>query len=78
MLATYYAIIDESDNSIVLDGIVAHPEDTIFPQYETGIEELPHECELHHFKAVGYKKEVWNFSVNRETLIKYRTTKVLS
>jgi len=59
MTATYYAIVEFNESSqrrgeIVLEGIVRNSEDTIHPQQETGISDLPYECELQRFKAKGY------------------------
>ena len=77
MIATYYAIIEFNESSqrkgeIVLEGIVRNSEDTIYPQQETGIEELPYECELHHFKANGYIIETCNFIITRDIVKQYR------
>lgn len=79
MIATYYAIVEFNEISqrkgeIVLEGIVRDSEDIIYPQQETGIEELPYECELHHFKAKGYVIETCNFVLTREEVKKNRTT----
>ena len=79
MIATYYAIVEFNKSSqkrgeIVLEGIVRDSEDTIYPQQETGIDELPYECELHHFKANGYIIETCNFVITRNIIKQYRTT----
>ena len=79
MLATYYAIYEYDERTqergnIVLHGIVRHTEDTICPQQETGIEALPHECELHKFEADGYRIEKCNFVISRDYVIANRTT----
>lgn len=66
MEATYYAIKETSTEDIVLEGIIKNSEDTIYPQQETGIEKLPYECEVHHFKVDGYKIEICDFIITRE------------
>ncbi len=79
MVATYYAIVEFNEPSqmrgeIVLEGIVKDSEDTIYPRQETGIKELPFECELHKFKAEGYIIEYCNFVMTREMVKQNRTT----
>ena len=79
MIATYYAIVEFNESSqkrgeIVLEGIVRNSEDIIYPQQETGIEELPHECELHHFEADNYIIETCNFVITRDIVKQYRIT----
>lgn len=78
MIAIYYAIYEYNESSqrrgeIVEEGIVSNSEETICPRQTTGIEELPFECELHHFKANGYRIEICNFTITREFVIKNRT-----
>jgi hypothetical protein len=79
MTATYYAIVEFNKSSqkkgeIVLEGIVRNSEDTIYPQQETGIEDLPYECELHHFESKGYIIETCNFVITRDIVKQYRTS----
>lgn len=79
MIATYYAIYEFNEVSlnrgeIILDGIIRNSEDIIYPSQETGINELPSECEAHHFKCDGYKIEICDFTITREFVKKYRTT----
>lgn len=77
MIATYYAIFEFNESSqrrgdIVDEGILSHNEDVIYPGQTTGIKELPSECELHHFKAEGYRIETCNFSITRNTVRAFR------
>lgn len=79
MQATYYAIVEFNQQSqtkgeIVLEGIVRNSEDTIYPSQETGIVDLPYECELHHFKAEGYIIETCNFIITRDIVKQNRTS----
>jgi len=74
MIGTYYAIKHKIDDEIVLEGIIRNTEDTIYPQQETGIEELPYECEAHHFRSENYKIEMCNFVITRDFVRKNRTT----
>lgn len=71
MKATYYCIKQIDNNSIVLEGIIRNAEDTIHPSQESGIDELPYECELHHFKADGYKAEYVDIDISRTKLLEY-------
>ena len=71
MKATYYAIYEYNETSqrrgeIVDDGIIRDSEDNIYPQQNTGIKELPYECEAHHFRANGYRIETFDFSITRD------------
>lgn len=79
MIAAYYAIYEYNETSqrrgeIVDEGIIRDSEDTIYPQQNTGIKELPYECEVHHFKAIGYRVETCNFVVTRDFVKQFRTT----
>lgn len=72
MKAYYYCIVNKKDNKIVLEGIIKDAEDTICPQQETDIEELPFECEAHHFKSENYNLLGFYFNIPREEINKYR------
>lgn len=79
MNAAYYAIYEYNESSqrkgdIVDEGIIRDSEDTIYPQQNTGITDLPYECEAHHFKAEGYRIETCNFVITRDIVKQYRTT----
>lgn len=79
MIAVYYAIYEYDETSqtrgeIVNEGIIRDSEDTIYPQQNTGIEELPYECEAHHFRAAGFKIETCSFVITRDFVKQFRTT----
>lgn len=70
MKAYYYKIVEfnesfQREGDIVEEGIIKDSEDTIYPAQTTGIEELPFECEAHHFKCDGYKLEGFYFNISR-------------
>ena len=69
MKATYYAIyefneISKTRGEIVDEGIIRDSEDRIYPQQNSGVEELPYECEACKFHAEGYKIEFIEFNVS--------------
>lgn len=67
MKAYYYRIAHKEDPSdIVLEGIIKDAEDMIYPRQETEIEELPYECEAHHFDSPNYKLVGWNIELTRD------------
>lgn len=79
MIAEYYAIYEYNEASqtrgeIVDDGIIKDSEDIIYPQQNTGIKELPYECEAHHFKADGYRIETCSFTTTRDYVKQHRIT----
>ena len=74
MEAYYYKIVEfnelsKKEGEIIEEGIIRNSEDTIYPQQTTGIEELPYECEAHHFEAKGYELE--GFYINIPSSIIY-------
>ena len=71
MKGTYYGIIDNSTGVTVDEGILSHNEDVITPGQNTGIKELPSECELHHFKAEGYHIYTFEFDIPYDELKRY-------
>lgn len=66
--ACYYSILDMETEEIVDEGIIRNSEDTIYPGQNTGIDELPSECEAHHFQVKGYGILLLNFSISRDDL----------
>lgn len=66
--AYYYQIIHNETKEIIDEGIIRDSEDTIFPRQNTGIKDLPYECEAHHFHAKGYTLVGWYFEVSREQI----------
>ena len=71
MQAYYYQIIKDATNEIVDEGIIRDSEDTIYPQQNTGIEDLPYECECHHFKVEGYTCKGTTFEVSKKDLMPF-------
>lgn len=76
MKAYYYYIFEVSydkpditDSQIVDEGIIRDSEDTIYPGQNTGIPELPSECECHHFQADGYARKGFEFEITREQIL---------
>jgi hypothetical protein len=74
MLPTYYAIIEVATGDIIIEGIVGHSEDTIYPRQEVDIEVFPWECKIHQFKANGYFIESCRFTISRDDVVRNRTT----
>lgn len=72
MIAYYYCIFEDKTSNTILEGIIKDPEDTIYPQQETGIKELPYECEAHHFQAKGYSIIGFNIDIPIEDIHKYK------
>ena len=70
MTATYYSIRKNTTGKIVDKGIIRDSEDTIYPGQNTGIEELPSECEAHKFKSDEYTIDIYKFSITREEMFK--------
>lgn len=66
MRAYYYQIKHIPDSEIVDEGIIRNSEDTIYPGQNTGIEELPSECECHHFEATNYICLGWEIELTRK------------
>ena len=78
MTATYYSIYEFNAQSqvrgeIVDEGIITNSEDTIYPGQNTGIAELPYECDAHHFKVPGYGIEIYDFYITREMVLQNKT-----
>lgn len=69
--ACYYAIIEESTNDLVDDGIIRYSEDIIYPGQNTGIDALPSECEAYHFNIPGYYIQLVTVDIPVEVLLKY-------
>ena len=63
---------DKKEESDIIEGIVRNSEDKIYPGQQVDIEELPFECELHHFKAEGFGIETCDFVITRELVKQYR------
>lgn len=77
MKAYYYEIAEFNEASqrkgyIVSDGIITDSEATIYPAQDTGNNELPYECEAHHFRAEGYKLEGFYFDIPFDVIEYYR------
>ena len=80
MEALAFKIVEFSEASqregeIVVIGIVKDVYDTIYPQTETGIAEMPYEVELRHFKVNGYKLIYFQFDITYTDCEKLRTSK---
>lgn len=71
--AYYYSIVHKVDNEIVDEGIIRDSEDTIYPRQNTGIKELPFECEAHHFTSPNYKLVGWDISLTRDKCRKFKS-----
>lgn len=63
MEAYYYCIYKISNNERIIESIVRHSEDIIYPGQETMNPDLPSECEAHHFNAPRYKLTGWYFNI---------------
>lgn len=79
MRAYYYKIIEYTEAScmkgaIVDEGIIRNSEDTIYPRQNTGIKELPYECECHHFNIPNYRLEGWEISLTRQDVQDMKAT----
>jgi len=74
MEAYYYQIKHKIDGEIVDEGLIRHSEDRIYPQQKTGIDELPFECECHHFKAENYILDGWTIELNRSDVRRFRSS----
>lgn len=77
MRAYYYKIVEfsnfsQKEGNIVEEGIIRDAEDTVYPRQNTGIKELPYECEAHHFRADGYKLEGFYFDITRQEIYQNR------
>lgn len=72
MDAYYYRIIEKSSGSIVFQGIIRNSEDTIYPKQDTCIEDLPYECEAHHFSHPNYYLEGWEIEVPIELCLQQK------
>ncbi len=71
MNAYYYKIVEYNPLTCqfggkVTEGIIRNAEDTIFPQQDTGIDELPYECEAHHFSHTNYQLQGFYISMTEE------------
>jgi len=74
MDAYYYQIVEfnelsQREGEIVDEGIIRSSEDTIYPGQNANNSDLPYECEAHHFKAVGYRLNLYSFSISREEIL---------
>jgi len=58
MEAYYYKIQNKITKEVVIEGIIRESEDNIYPG-RSGIEELPIECEAHHFRNKDYELIGW-------------------
>ena len=72
MKAYFYSIRHKHTGNVVDKGIIRNSEDTIYPQQNTGIEELPYECEAHHFKSTDYELYGWYFDISFAELVLHR------
>lgn len=63
MKAVCYRIKSKISGDVVDEGIISHIEDSIYPAQNTGIVELPYECEAHHFKSSEYDIEFHEFEI---------------
>ena len=72
MEAYYYSIRHKYTGEVVDKGIIRDSEDTIYPRQNTGIEELPFECEAHHFSSNNYELYGWKFDIPFSELVLYR------
>lgn len=72
MEAYYYSIRHKQTKEVVDKGIIRNSEDVIYPQQNTGIEELPYECEAHHFRSENYELYGWEFDIPFNDLVSYR------
>lgn len=72
MRAYYYSIVNKVRGSTVLEGIIRNSEDTIYPQQETYIPELPYECEAHNFSAPNYKLIGWKIELSFGDVVSLR------
>ena len=73
MKAYFYKISEFNNKSLTMGevvdkGIITDSESTIYPQQNTGISELPSECEAHHFKCHGYIIHGYYFDIDEETI----------
>lgn len=65
----------QREGEIVMTGIVRDVYDNIYPQTETGIDEMPYEVEIRHFKVNGYKLTYFEFDISYEDSEKFRISK---
>lgn len=65
----------QREGEIIMTGIVRDVYDNIYPQTETGIDEMPYEVELRHFKVNGYKLTYFKFDIPYEDSEKFRISK---
>lgn len=77
MKAYYYEIVEFNEVSqrkgdIISNGIITDSEATIYPAQNTGNNELPYECEAHHFRVKGYRLNGFYFDIPFEVLDSYR------
>jgi len=77
MKATYYAIREFNQASqkvgdIIDEGIVEDCYSNIYPGQTTDYPDLPHECELRHFKHPDYMLEMCEFELTRDHVRMYR------
>lgn len=78
MEAYYYKIIEfneasQREGEIVADGIVRDVYDCIYPKTNTGIDKLPYEVEVRHFKVDGYKLIGFNIDIPREIVAQFKS-----
>ena len=62
------------EGEIIMTGIVKDIYDTIYPQTETGINEMPYEIEIKHFEVNGYKLTYFEVDIPYEDCEKFRTS----
>lgn len=72
MYCTYYAIyefnqLSQHKGELVDEGIIRNSEDKIYPRQNTDIEDLPYECEAHHFQVEGYTIELIQLEITKRT-----------
>ena len=65
----------QREGEIVMTGIVRDVYDNIYPQTETGIDEMPYEVEIRHFEVSGYKLTYFKFDISYEDSEKFRISK---
>lgn len=65
----------QREGETIMTGIVRDVYDNIYPKTETGINEMPYEVEIRHFKVSGYKLTYFEFNISYEDSEKFRTSK---
>jgi hypothetical protein len=74
---TVYQIIRKDTMEILLEGLVRHSGDTIYPAQDEPylldeFPNLPFECELYHFQCDGLEIHIFDFCIPVSDLVRYK------